>query len=128
MKRTTKHMILTGAGVLVLAVMAAGAGAYVTQEMMDDHSTAARKASGISWNTDRQTAAPQPQRVASACDDGNIVGTIKERLHFRVMRKHALVKMTGERFRVFIKNGGCGFHDSDGFFREHDCTFFNMYL
>ena len=76
MKRTTKHMILTGAGVLVLAVMAAGAGAYVTQEMMDDDGTAARKAGAITWNTDRQTAAPQPQRVASACDDGNIVGTI----------------------------------------------------
>lgn len=76
MTNKTKNIILASAGALALIVIAGGAGAYITQEVInDDKPVAAKQANNIQWNEDRPQAA-QPQRVANNCDDGNIIGTI----------------------------------------------------
>lgn len=78
MTRKTKNIILASVGAVALVAVAAGAGAYVTQEVInDDKPVAARQVSSnaIEWNGDRRQE-QAPQRVASNCDDGNIVGTV----------------------------------------------------
>lgn len=74
MEHKTKTIILASAGVLVALVATAGAATYVTKEVLTDHKPAAARSGNIAWNGDRQPA--QQQRVASACDDNNIIGTV----------------------------------------------------
>lgn len=72
MTRRQKHMILTGLGAFALVLVAAGAGAYVTQRM--DEEPASKPVSQkeqIVWDDSQ----PQPQQQAQAsCDDANVVG------------------------------------------------------
>ncbi len=84
MKRN--HIILASVAGLVLIALTAGASAYVATSMMNEKETPVKVASvkkeskvgeNIRWNNNAQPApAPQPQRVASNCSDGNIVGTV----------------------------------------------------
>lgn len=74
MQHKTKTIILASAGALVALVATAGAATYVTKEVINDEKPAASRSDGVAWNGERQPA--QPQRVASACDDNNIIGTV----------------------------------------------------
>lgn len=72
---TRKNMIWAGLGAALLLFVAVGASAYVTKEVLDDPKpVAAKQGQKIVWDEPRP--APQPQKVASNCDDGNIVGTV----------------------------------------------------
>ena len=71
---TRSSMILAGLGAFALLVIAVGASAYVTKEALEDEKPVATKSQKITWDEPRP--APQPQKVASNCDDGNIVGTV----------------------------------------------------
>jgi len=77
MTRTQKNVALI-AGVAALLVATAGASAFVATKI-DDKAPPAKVAvhhtSGNHITWDQSRAQPQPQQVASNCDDGNIVGT-----------------------------------------------------
>lgn len=72
-------MILAGIAVAVLLASTAAASAFITRETLDDVPAPAKsqhvaKRETIQWNESKP--APQPQQVAEACDDGNVVGAI----------------------------------------------------
>ena len=74
---TRKHMILAGAGVVLLMLVTAGASAYITQNMAEPEKKAeVTKTEKITWNEERQQPQPQAQAQPAkpACDDANIVG------------------------------------------------------
>lgn len=75
MKR--KHMITAGLGAVVLLLMTAGASAYIATEMNNDQAKPVAKKSvqreEIRWNEPERAPV---QKVASNCDDGNVVGYI----------------------------------------------------
>lgn len=75
MEHKTKTIILGSVTALVALVATAGAATYVTKEVLSEDKPAASRSGGVAWNSERQQEA-QPQRVASACDDNNIIGTV----------------------------------------------------
>lgn len=74
MTRNQKNLALV-AGVIALVVAAAGASAYVTQEIKDEPQKVSAKSDGdkITWNEPRREPQPQAQAEPS-CDDANVVG------------------------------------------------------
>lgn len=74
MTRRQKHMVLTGLGAFALVLVAAGAGAFVTQKAMDEpEAKPVAKKEQIVWDDPKPQPQPQQQAQAS-CDDANVVG------------------------------------------------------
>ncbi len=93
---TRKTMIITGLSMFALILLTAGASAMITKEMVEKdeikteevavatpvkaktvhHKHKSTSRDDITWNDNRQPVQQPPVREASACDDGNIVGTV----------------------------------------------------
>lgn len=78
MTSKTRNILGITVGALALIMIAAGASAFITKEVVKEEKpapvakyTPKKDKEVVHWNN---PPAQQPQRVAAACDDGNVVG------------------------------------------------------